>query len=61
MPSTAVIRFLRHELMQQIWLELLDEAFMHAWEHGVVVECGDGVTRRLFFRFMIYAADYPEK
>ena len=47
--------------MQQIWLGLMDEAFMHAWEHGIVVKCGDGVTRRLFFRFMIYAADYPEK
>ena len=47
--------------MQQIWLGLMDEAFMHAWEHGIVVKCGDGVTQRLFFRFMIYAADYPEK
>ena len=47
--------------MEQIWLLILDEAFMHAWEHGIVVECGDGVIRRIFFRFMIYSADYPEK
>ena len=60
-PSTAVIRFLRTELMEQIWLLLLDPKFMQAWIEGIVVLCGDGVMRRLFFRFFIYAADYPEK
>ena len=60
-PGGAVIRFLRTELMQQIWLLLLDPKFMQAWLEGIVVLCGDGVRRRLFFRFFIYAADYPEK
>ena len=47
--------------MEQIWLLLLDPKFMQAWIEGIVVLCGDGVMRRLFFRFFIYAADYPEK
>ena len=47
--------------MQSIWLEILDEKFMEAWLHGIVVLCSDGILRRLFFRFFIYAADYPEK
>lgn len=34
---------------------------MHAYEHGFVLLCGDGITRRLFPRFFCYSADYPEK
>ena len=49
------------QVMQQIWLRLLDKKFMEAWKNGIVVTCGDGIRRRLFFRFFIYAADYPEK
>lgn len=60
-PTTPVIRFLRTQLMEQIWLLLMDAKFMQAWVEGIVVLCGDGVLRRLFFRFFIYAADYPEK
>ncbi|EJF64367.1 hypothetical protein DICSQDRAFT_54144 [Dichomitus squalens LYAD-421 SS1] len=60
-PSAAVIRLLKHDLMQKIWLQLLDADFMHAFEHGMLVECGDGVLRRLFPRIFLYSADYPEK
>ena len=59
--SAAVLRFLKHELMQKIWLAILDEKFMEAYRHGFLVQCGDGVLRRLFPRFFIYSADYPEK
>lgn len=47
--------------MQAIWRLLLDEDFMHAYEHGIVIRCGDGITRRVFPRFFNYSADYPEK
>lgn len=47
--------------MQAIWLFLLDEEFMHAYEHGIVVRFADNVKRRVFPRFFTYAADYPEK
>ena len=60
-PTADVLRFLKDELMQHIWLLLLDKKFMQAWLNGIVVLCGDGIRRRLFFRFFIYAADYPEK
>ena len=59
--TAAVLRFLKRDLMQQIWLLLLDEEFMHAYVHGIVILCGDGVQRRLFPRFFTYSADYPEK
>ncbi|GLB33254.1 hypothetical protein LshimejAT787_0101380 [Lyophyllum shimeji] len=59
--SAATLTHLKRELMHAIWLLLLDPEFMHAYVHGIVVKCADGVTRRLFPRFFTYSADYPEK
>jgi hypothetical protein len=47
--------------MQQVWLLLLDDDFVDAYAHGILLTCGDGVKRRIFPRFFTYAADYPEK
>lgn len=47
--------------MQAVWLQILDKGFMHAYEHGILVVCGDGITRRVFPRFFHYSSDYPER
>ena len=47
--------------MQQLWILLMDEEFRHAYLHGVLMECGDGIVRRIFPRIFAYSADYPEK
>ncbi len=47
--------------MQGVWLLVLDDAFMDAYENGMLVECGDGVTRRVFLRLFTYTTDYPER
>jgi hypothetical protein len=47
--------------MQAIWLLLLDEEFMHAYQFGIIMEFADGLMRRVFPRFFTYSADYPEK
>ncbi|KAI0743684.1 hypothetical protein C8Q80DRAFT_1079612, partial [Daedaleopsis nitida] len=60
-PSTAVLRLLKQDLMQHIWLLLLDPDFMHAFRHGMLVTCGDGILRHIFPRIFTYSADYPEK
>ncbi|TBU39473.1 hypothetical protein BD309DRAFT_836154, partial [Dichomitus squalens] len=60
-PSADDLKFCKRELFQQIWLLLLDTDFMHAYEHGIVLTCGDGVVRRIFPRIFTYSADYPEK
>lgn len=61
-PATAeILTHCRHELMQAIWLLLLDDDFMHAYEFGIVIEFLDGICRRVFPRFFTYSADYPEK
>jgi hypothetical protein len=39
----------------------LDEDFLNAYRHGIIVKCTDGVLRRVFPRIFTYSADYPEK
>jgi len=61
-PATeAVLRHLRRELAQAVWMLLLDDDFMHAYIHGFLFQLIDEVMRLFFPRFMIYSADYPEK
>jgi hypothetical protein len=59
--TAEVLSHCRHELMQAVWLLLLDDDFMNAYEFGIIIECLDGVSRRVFPRFFTYSADYPEK
>jgi hypothetical protein len=47
--------------MQQVWLLMLDDEFVAAYEHGFIFECFDGITRRFYPRIFTYSADYPEK
>jgi hypothetical protein len=47
--------------MQAIWLLLLDEEFMKAYQFGIIMVFADGILRRVFPRFFTYSADYPEK
>jgi len=56
-----VLRFLKVELMQQIWLLILDKAFVEAYIHGILITCSDGVRRRIFPQIFTYVVDYPKK
>lgn len=47
--------------MHAVWTLLLDKEFMYAYEHGIIIECPDGVSRRFYPRIFTYSADYPEK
>jgi hypothetical protein len=47
--------------MHAVLHEILDTEFLHAWRHGIVIKCADGITRRVFPRIFTYAADYPER
>ncbi|KIJ57457.1 hypothetical protein HYDPIDRAFT_64582, partial [Hydnomerulius pinastri MD-312] len=49
------------ELFHAQWEILLDDEFLEAWRHGIVVRCCDGVERRFYPRIFTYSADYPEK
>ncbi|KAG8761981.1 hypothetical protein FRC12_009250 [Ceratobasidium sp. 428] len=60
-PSEALMTHLRRELMHEVWKHLLDDDFIDAWHNGIVIDCADGVKRRVFPRILTYSADYPEK
>ncbi|KAG2060721.1 hypothetical protein BDR06DRAFT_986857 [Suillus hirtellus] len=57
---TALHTHCRCKLFHACWDTLLDEKFLHAYKHGMVLKCADGVLRRIFPCIFTYSADYPE-
>ena len=47
--------------MHGVWRVLLDDEFLHAYQHGIVLKCADGIERRIYPRIFTYSADFPEK
>jgi len=59
--SAETLTHLKRELIHAIWALLLNEKFMHAYEHGIIVECADGVLRRLYPRFFYLFSGLPRE
>lgn len=59
--SKNVMKLLRRDIHNGTIDLLLDDEFLHAYEHGVLIQCSDGIIRRIFPRIFVYSADYPEK
>jgi hypothetical protein len=59
--SSETVTHCNRELMQEIWKLLLDDKFSHAYKHGLVIKCWDGISRRFYPRLFTYSADYKEK
>ncbi|RDB18151.1 hypothetical protein Hypma_000655 [Hypsizygus marmoreus] len=59
--SKGFLRFCREEWMHAQWKVLLDEDFMDAYKHGIVIQSLDGIKCRFYPRILTYSADYPEK
>lgn len=49
------------EIVHAQWKAILDDEFMDAYKHGIVLLCPDGQHRRFYLRIFTYSADYPEK
>jgi hypothetical protein len=60
-PSSALMTHCRREVMHAQWMVILDDEFLAAYVHGIVIQCCDGVLRRFYPRLFTYSADYPEK
>jgi hypothetical protein len=45
--------------MQEVWLILMDDDFMHAFIHGLELDGDDSYM--FFLRFLTDSNDYPEK
>ena len=56
-----LMRYVKRELFQAQWKLLLDDDFVHAYRHGLVVDCPDKTRRRFYPRILTYTADYPER
>ena len=56
-----VVSFCRKSLAHASLMSIFDDRFVHAWDEGLVIVCGDGVTRRCYPRIITYGADFPEK
>ena len=57
----AFMTHCHRELFHAQWEVLLDDEFLEAYAHGIVIICPDGVERRFYPRIFSYSADYPEK
>ncbi|TDL14712.1 hypothetical protein BD410DRAFT_696303, partial [Rickenella mellea] len=60
-PNAPFMAHCNREIFHAQWDILLDAEFLQAYEHGIVIECCDGVRRRFYPRIFTYSADYPEK
>jgi hypothetical protein len=49
------------ECIHAQWRIILDDEFLEAYEHGIVIECCNGVLHRFYPQISTYSADYPEK
>ncbi|KAI0055695.1 hypothetical protein BV25DRAFT_1815207 [Artomyces pyxidatus] len=60
-PNQAFTAHCQRELYHEQWSTILDDEFIEAYRHGIVIDCCDGVRRRFYPRIFTYSADYPEK
>ena len=61
MPGGSLFTHCHRELFHAQWKVLLDDDFIQAYEHGMVLTCCDGIQQHLYPRIFTYSADYLEK
>ena len=60
-PTTAFTTHCHWDLMHEQWKILLDDEFLEAWKHGIILLCPDGISQWFYPQIFTYSADYPEK
>ena len=60
-PNQVLLAHCHREAFHAQWKVILDDEFIGAYKHGIVIVCCDGITRRFYPRLFTYSADYPEK
>jgi Plavaka transposase len=60
-PDSILMAHCHREMYHAQWAIILDDEFLEAYQHGIVISCLDGVKRRFYPRIFTYSADYPEK
>ena len=59
--SPAFMPYCNQELFHAQWKTILDDEFVEAYIHGVVIVCADGLARQFYLRIFTYSTDYPKK
>ncbi|KAG6914130.1 hypothetical protein DXG01_002280 [Tephrocybe rancida] len=60
-PNKVFLAHCNREMYHEQWRMVLDDEFVLAYKHGIVVKFLDSVLRRFYPRILTYSADYPEK
>ncbi|KIK17521.1 hypothetical protein PISMIDRAFT_41298, partial [Pisolithus microcarpus 441] len=60
-PGDVLTTHCNREFFHEQWKILLDDDFIAAYKHGIVIICCDGIKRRFYPRIFTYSADYPKK
>jgi hypothetical protein len=60
-PDSIFMAHCHREMYHAQWAIILDDEFLEAYQHGIVIACLDGIKRRFYPRIFTYSADYPEK
>jgi hypothetical protein len=60
-PNGVFMAHCHRELYHAQWGVILDDEFLEAYVHGIVVDCCDEIRRRFYPRIFTYSADYREK
>ena len=61
LATSEMLTHLCRELMQEVWLILMDDDFMHAYIHGLELNFIEDDLYVFFPRFLTDSKDYPEK
>ncbi|KIK14485.1 hypothetical protein PISMIDRAFT_116981, partial [Pisolithus microcarpus 441] len=60
-PGDVLTTHCNREFFHEQWKILLDDNFIAAYKHGIVIICCDGIKQRFYPRIFTYSADYPKK
>ncbi|KIJ10249.1 hypothetical protein PAXINDRAFT_40354, partial [Paxillus involutus ATCC 200175] len=60
-PSEALFTHCHRELFHEQWKILLDEDFIKAYKHGIIITCCNSIKCQFYPQIFTYSADYPEK
>lgn len=60
-PRREFKTFCHRMMFHEQWKSILDDEFIEAYLHGIIITCFDKIRRRFYPRIFIYIADYPEK
>jgi hypothetical protein len=60
-PNSAFMAHCHWEMYQAQWMIILDDEFLDAYHHGIVIKSCDNISRHVYPHMFTYSADYREK